>query len=440
MERKISMLSVSALLFSILMMSAACAEKPSAVFDMEASGDARMTVTEAMSLDIEEMSISASAAPGTPITFSGSMYSAASAAEPDYTFEVSMQGTMAIVTFSANGQPVNDFLSLFGDVSLQGTMANSGGDLSVDLTATMGRKMFEEQFLLNATLIQEDPEGFRTDMESLANELLSALGLPQAPQISISELTISGADTLTITIKMTVSDWNDFLATLVGLSYSSPVQGSSFLNCLGTSPESLTAAMLGAGVSTTVSMSSSGSSISGRIEINSESGSVGGVFLNSFNVLLTKTGSRAEFFGSASLSDVGQFITCAMQDYLPGDYTVDSLSYSLVKTQGSDATQVLETDITSLAEASNGNLEVSFMADFTDSVDVTVNAPSSMDIVSVSGGTKSSRSATASGGEDFTVVYGKGGGFDMTLVIVAVVIVLILALLLRPKKGEKRRK
>ncbi len=96
--------------------------------------------------------------------------------------------------------------------------------------------------------------------------------------------------------------------------------------------------------------------------------------------------------------------------------------------------QSIEGQLTSLALKSGGNLEVSFPAAMTASMDITVNPPSGMDVLSVSGGEKSGSSAISSGG-DFTVVYGKGG-FDWTLIAIIAVVVIVLLLLLSKRKKK----
>jgi len=93
-----------------------------------------------------------------------------------------------------------------------------------------------------------------------------------------------------------------------------------------------------------------------------------------------------------------------------------------------------------LAQKSGGAYEVSFPAEVTADMSITVNVPSSMSILSVEGGEKTSeRSATSTPGEEFTVTYGPKGGMDMNLIIIAVIVVLVLVFLLRKKKPSEAR-
>ena len=69
-------------------------------------------------------------------------------------------------------------------------------------------------------------------------------------------------------------------------------------------------------------------------------------------------------------------------------------------------------------------------------MNITVNAPSGYDIVSVSGGTKSDGSAISTAGEEFSVVYGAAVGIDYNLVIIILVVVIVLLLVLSRHKKK----
>ena len=282
--------------------------------------------------------------------------------------------------------------------------------------------------------IKADKEGFRAELEIALNDLVMLLELPNSA-VTITNFDISGGQTITIELKMSITGWNDLIMMAAPANQQMQTAGSTFLNCLGVTPESFILAMLSASGSLETSISGSNSDeIAGRMTATSAAGGgTGGISLNSFNMQVNKLGQTMELSGSASLNDVQTFIGCAMRNYLPGTYKVENLQYSLTKAPDSTPVQTLEGGLTGLAQKSGPNWLVSFPSETTSSMNITVNAPSGMSIISIEGGQKTGDRSAVSTGGDFTVTYGKAGA-DYTIWIIAAVVILLLLVLTRKKK------
>ncbi len=426
------------ILLSAAMLTTVSAEVPSTVFDMSASGDAQMTITETVPLDVNDINLGGSFEAGSTLTFTGTVTDSLSELDPDYSMRLTSEGSGATASMESKGPSVADLLALLGAIDMEADAVNSNGELELDATVTMSRLAFEYILNINSTQMQQDPQAFRLDIESTLNEMFSLLPIASKPQVSISQFSVSGGETLTVVLKMSVQGWNDLMATLASLD----AQGtdSDLMSCMGLSSDAMTSAMLSAGMTATISLSASGDTISTNLDI-SGSGGFGNQILQSSDMQMQKTGAVTTMSGSVSFTDAQTFISCVMKDYLPGEYLIENLRYSLVTSADSEAVQTIEGAMTGLGQKSGGTYKVSFPAEVTAGINITVNAPSSMSISSVSGGEKTGdRSATSSPGEDFTVTYGPKGGLDMNLIIIAVVVVLVLFLLLRKKPSEARPK
>jgi hypothetical protein len=119
----------------------------------------------------------------------------------------------------------------------------------------------------------------------------------------------------------------------------------------------------------------------------------------------------------------------------PGTYTVTNLDYTFSKNSEGGGMQSLSVNINNFATQSGSNWQVSFPSSVTSDMDITVNIPSGLSIITVEGGEKTSDTSAVSTGGDFKVTYGKPGQ-DYTLWIIAAVIVIVLFALFR-RKGKK---
>jgi len=426
------------LLFLTLFLTSAAAT-PSAVFEMDASDGAMMVISEIVDFDADSVSITGSADGSDMMVMQGTMTDSNALDDPDYSLEVTSSASSASVDFSLYGSIIQEFLTLMGEFDATIATSVSGGVLTIDISATMSKTAFEELFLMDVALIEADPQGFKADLESLFNEVFANLTLPQKPQMSITQFSMSGTDTVQIQTAMSITGWNDFMATLAAMSYQTDAIQSSFINCMGLSANDVALSILTSDSATTTTLSSSGGSISGRMEITaSEGNALSSVMLESLNAEISKSGAVTDISASASVSDTQTLLKCIMQGYLPGDYEIGNIEYGLAKSSGQDgAMQRISGGLKSLATASGGNRVVTFPAVATESMSITVKTPAGMSVLSVVGGEGSGSSATSTPGEEFTVTYGKVSGFDTNLIIIIVVVVLALLLLSRKKKPKK---
>lgn len=426
---------LSVLLFALLLLTTAYAT-PSAVFDMDASGNAQMTITDTINYTLDEASLSGMADGSNNLVLKGSLTDSKAASNPDYDMQVTASGSAASVMFTMQVPSTDELLAPLGDFDATVAMTVSGGTLNIDISATMTKDAIENVLLLDVGLLEADPQGFKSDLESAVNEVFANMTLlPQKPQISITEFSISGSNSVRIALKMSISGWGEFMSILSALSYQNTSQ-SDFLVCLGLNPNDLVLSIMNADSTTAITVSSSHGSITGRVDVNAQQGNaLGTVALSSLNAEISKSGSKTDIDASATVTDTQALLKCVMQGYLPGNYGVESVSYALAKSSGGQAMQSIEGKLTNLAIKSGGNLEVSFPAATTASMSITVNPPSGMDILSVSGGQKSGNSAVSSGSGEFKVVYGKGG-FDLMLIAAIVIVVIALMLLLSRRKKK----
>lgn len=425
---------LAVLLFAAVLMSSAYAV-PSAVLDMDASGGARMTITDSVDLDASEVMLTGAADGSDILVLTGSLTDASYADDPDYSMDLTASGSTASITFTLQAGADNP-LSQLGDFEATATMSVAGGQLDLDISATMSKEAIENVLLLDVAVLESDPQGFKADLESALNEAFAAMSLLQTPQVSITEFSISGSSTVQIRLKVSVSGWAEFMAAISALSSPTSSTQGDLMACLGINQNDLALSMLNAGSATTAVISSSGGVVTGRIDTSAQQGGpLGIVALSALNAEMSKSGMTTSIDVSASVLETPELLKCLMHGYLPGDYNVQSLDYALAKSSGGAAMQSLEGQLTGVAVKSGGNMEVSFPAEAVDSMNITINPPSGMDILSVSGGQKSGNSAVSTGGE-FRVVYGKGGGIDMTLIAAIVAVVLVLLLLLSRRKKK----
>jgi len=425
---------LSVLLFALLLLTTVYAT-PSAVFNMDASGNAQMIITDTTDLAMDTASLSGMADGSNILVLKGSLTDSKALTDPDYDVQVTASGSTASVTFDMQVLSTDPLLAPLGDFDATVAMTVSGGTLNIDISATMTKDAIENVLLLDVGSLEADPQGFKSDLESAINEAFANMTLlPQKPQVSITEFSISGSNSVRITMKLSVSGWGEFMSMLSALSYQNASQ-SNFLACLGLNPNDLVLSIMNSDSTTTITVSSSQGSITGRLDVNSQQGNaLGTVVLTSLNARISKSGPKTEIDASASVTDTQTLLKCMMQGYVPGNYGVESVSYTLAKSSEGQAMQSIEGKLTSLALKSGSNLEVSFPAETAASMGITVNPPSGMDVLSVSGGEKSGNSAVSSGGE-FKVVYGKGG-FDLMLIAAIVIVVVVLLLLLSRRKKK----
>jgi len=245
---------------------------------------------------------------------------------------------------------------------------------------------------------------------------------------------VIGDEALTIKLNMRISGWNEFAAQLMSTGVTEDSEQLSFAECMGLSSEEAATSLLGSDFTAIASITGSGSSVSGSMELTAPA-PLDSAAIQSMSANMAKSDQTTTFSGSVTLSDASAFVSCLMKDYIPGEYSITGLQYSF---SGSieGATQTLDGTFTSLAQKSNNKWKVTFPSSATPDMNITINTPSGMSILSVLGGQKASdHSATSTPGEEFTVTYGQAGT-DMTIWIIAAVVVVALVFLLTRKKKK----
>jgi hypothetical protein len=406
---------------------------PTAVFELDEKGDCDIVLTDSIALGVDDVSFTASVDGTGLMNFVGSLVDQDTMFEPDYNLvlESDLDGT----SIEFNTFDVADMIAETGEFDIDFSITEVEGSLVVDVEANVNRRLIEEYFLLDVDLIREDVEGFKTDFAGAYNEMFSLLGTASAPVMSIDELSIVGQDDLQIDLTMRIEGWSDFIAAILASTYQNDEGPTSFLSCLGIGSVDLISSVLGSSIGLTGRISTTNNMLTGSIESTSQGTSlIGGSNIQYLNAEMDKTGSTISLSGSLGATDSETLMTCLLQSYAPGDYTVDKLEYSIVDS-GGNVIQTLEADLEDFAEKSNGNMKVDISSDLTSEYDVTVKIPSDMSIVSVDGGEKlNDRTVTANPGEELTVVYGAGGGLDWNLIVIIFFIVLVLFLTSKRKK------
>ena len=434
-----------ALLFSLVLLTAASAqEAPEAVFDMDSSGNAQMSIVETLDLFAEDISILASVGQDGTISFAGTIVEETSPVEPDYNIEIASEGSSADISFMVNGGYISDMVAELGDFDLRVRVKESGGTLIFEMDGTIERKMIDEIEIIDLDSMLADLEGTKAMIEGEVNELFSLLDVGSEPKMSIDELSIIGTDILSVRVKILVQGWSEFMAAVLAMTYAEQeveeMEGLSFLTCLAGDLDSIVSSALGTEVDLTMDISGSGSSISGSMSAVTGN-AASSASIESLDMKYSKSGSTISMSGSAMSNDVKGLTGCMVREYVSGDYDVENIEYSLVKSGEAEALQSLEGKINRLARASGEGMVISFPEDTISYLNVRVSVPSGMEIKAVSGGEKTGREASSSGtGEAFTITYGKAeagviGGLDTNMLIVIVIIVLIVMLLaIRRKK------
>ncbi len=428
------------LLVSLIFVTGACAQEwPTAVFDVDEEGNADVRITEVVFADLEDISIVASVDSTDEAALSGRITDSEMAMSPDFRIQLSVSEDMAGISFDIEGGEVERLLSQSGDLSLNAVLEESEGSLALEASATVGRG-FAESIGVNVTHIQTHTEEFKQEIEAAIQSDFAMIPI-SAPQISIDRLELTGAGTLTLELEATVSGWGAFFSKIVEMSYQEDVEGAEFLECIGLTPQDLMSAILGSNSRTTVGIDASGSSVSGTIEsvLGGEDPDIG---ILSAALEADKSGSTLTMEGTATLADAPRFMSCALQLYMPGDYTIKSMDYSASKTGEEEITNILEMRIEGLAEIEDGEMSVSFPEEMTTDLDVVVNTPESLSVSSVKGGNQTDGGTAQSGiGEEFEVTYGRPeGGMDLALIaVVAAIIIVVLAAVAMKKRSSGPR-
>lgn len=432
MTKTFALLCSFGLLCSLALLGLASGDNTSATFDIAASGDAQMAITDNVDLFFDSAVMTAAVGPDNALTFSGTIRDSTFGPDPDYTLSINSNESGASGSFELKGGTLVDLVGIFGNFKANASIANSNGALSLSLNAVVPRSTLEYLFGVNTTEIQQDASQLRSDIEQTLNDQLSTLSITPKPTVSISSFQMSGDEVLTIRLNVLITGWNGF-AKAVASASSMQDTDQGLAECLGLSSADTVSSLLGSDFSAVASVTGSGNSVSGSMTVASAA-PLASAGIRSMDASVAKSNETVTLSGSASLADASTFVSCLMKDYLPGEYGAEGFHYSL---SGSiDGTvQTLDGSLTSFARKSNGNWVVSFPSGVTSNMSITVNTPSSMSILSVDGGQKTGpQSAVSSPGQDFTVTYGQKGADYTMWIIAAVVIVVIILLASRRKK------
>jgi hypothetical protein len=140
---------------------------------------------------------------------------------------------------------------------------------------------------------------------------------------------------------------------------------------------------------------------------------------------------------SIASGDPESFAACFFNPRIFEVGSMESFEYKFIKgREASIASYELSAKFNNAAKSIGSNgAQIDIAGAFTNEIEVTINAPSGMSILSVSGGRKTSeRTAVSTSGEDFTVTYGEAGE-DYTMWILIAVGVLLLIFLAKRKKA-----
>jgi hypothetical protein len=425
---------LAVILSLFLLTGAAGQENPTATFDMDKAGNADMTIEELVDIDVDEANVRV-AEDGGLITIGGQITDDYAVEDPDFSFSLRTDDTSADISFEASGGLFADILGSSGDFEFDMVVSEAGESLQIEASGSFDKAFLEDVLSTNISELMDAQ--LKNDLETSVNEMFSLLPSTIKPTLTVEELSFSGDQRVSFSARMSVSNWKPVMASLLALSYEGDTEGLGLLGCMGLDPEDLADAVLSSELgSITIDTSGSGDGVSAIVTVRDSTNPPIGVSIQSMDLKINKYGATMDIEGSVRISDLQTFMDCITQGYLPGDYTVENVEYTLTKDREGEGIARLQGRIKGLGAKTRDDMELSFPAGVTGELNVTVNVPSGFEILTVEGGTQSGSSIVLNAGEDSRIVYGerKGNIISDNFWLIAIIVILLLLLLLRRRK------
>jgi len=406
-----------------------------AVFDLDSNGNARMTITEPLFEEFDEISLTVNADGSDRLTVAGTLIDEAMIYDPDFTLSVDGDADSARMAFEIMGGDISDILAESGDFELNLKMQELGDVLNLDVSGYVSREFVENELLVDPDELAEEANELKAEFESMLNVAFGMVSTPP-PSFRISELSFQSGTRVSFTMKMSVENWKEMYSQLMSQSYEDPDE-LKFLYCIGASPELVAQSVLASDLGEVdVSITGSGNAILLDVVVSGSSIAGGEVSVTDMDLSIIKSGSRMDINGGVGITNLQTVVSCLMEDYIEGEYEVDDLRLMITKSADTTGTTTLEGNIRNFAKKSGDRWSVAIPEETTEEIAVTVNIPSSMEVFSVSGATQEGRSAKSEAGEEMVVVYGEGGAIlgDNMWIIIIVVILLLAFFFFRGKK------
>jgi hypothetical protein len=402
------------------------------IIEIDNKGGAIIKQTETEELEYDEAKIYLSSA-GKMATLTGK--ASFLGLDDSWNFEFSAYGNNAGANFYYReyGDYVDFMLGLYGYFDIYASMEEQDdGSLLMEATGAIPTSFLDKLGVINmSTWNSSETSSIIDNLETSINNAFFQMPIVSTPKLEIINFEISGFLILDFSLTAIVRDWREFIAASEYQGYLSYNDGEDFMSCLGISQEGFFADVLDASEDISIKLVGDERGISATLSVN---GSAPLNLLESFDISIDTINSQSTFSGEVifTKSDV---MECIMKNYLLGDYILEQVDYSLIKeSEENNSNYYLEAKVLGIASKTGDKWQVSFPAEVTSDMDITVKAPSGMSILSVSGGRKTSeRTAVSTSGEDFTVTYGEAGE-DYTMWILIAVGVLLLIFLAKRKK------
>jgi hypothetical protein len=422
--------ALAALAAALMLVSIASA-LPSAEVSLDSDGNANLRISDERSSLIQTDTVSLIGSSTGEITITENAEDPMFALMPDYTISANSSAGSKALHLRMTDRNLYRFTNIGGEFNLSARVENNGGILTIDVYGNLTWEAFEDLTLLDVYAVQEDLAGTKSLLESAVNDAFSELPFLTNPSLKITSFSLSGDDPYQLRVSMELRDWGDFLTSLLYLySQSNP---NSYMACADIDMSSALSALQDAGYSSSISVKSDGTILDLAIATSSGGQPAQESVADTSNLQVSKAGSSLSMSGLAFLEDPSLFLKCIIQPEMPGDYALESFDYTLSAFSGlSELT--IDAELTDMAQKSGSNWVVSFPAETTSAMNITLNAPPGMSIISVEGGQKTGDRSAVSTGGDFTVTYGKAGADYTMWMIAAVVIILLLALARKKKK------
>lgn len=399
-----------------------------AVYELDKTGDATLTVSEEVFAELEEIDTTISTR-GSTIDIAATLKDLTLSSVPDIRADFSASGDTAVLNAVASGPQIALALATFGDFAFEFTMTERGGDLMVTIDASFDAEGMEYVLGIPPEDILAVTEEDLEAVELALNEEFAATPIRPVPQLTIDEFEVGGEETISVFLSFSLLGWADYNAQLAAEIAAEDANFTSGLDCLGINPEDLVSAMLRAESTTTLTITPDGDEL--LIGSTSTSNTASEDIISSIDMRILKQDDILTIDAEAELSDKARVLSCILSDF-SAQGTVSDIELTI--SGGYSAVQTLSAEISSFAQKSDEAYVARIPSEITADFDVTVNLPQDMAPTSVSGGTHSDSSVLATRGEELIVEYGKQTSIDMTFILVGAAILILIVLLAKKRK------
>jgi hypothetical protein len=413
------------------LLAQAKAEAPSAVFSMDSRGGASMESSGAFDANFVEGSMRIVADESSAI-----IETEAKGVEYAYIPDIellaeakdgSMSGSLIV-----GGEETGMLIEEYGEFALSAKITMSGDILRLEISGVLEKSFVYDVLDLDWYYIGENPREFVAVLEEILNDFSDIFSN------GMSDYRVESFEIDTkldwIPGELEIDSNVEFSLVIVGDRFSNTI--AVLLNDLAVDeadecmmPALDLSAILLAGGSAEMTVKGEGSEFS--LDFSATLSGLTG----SWSAEASNKGGVFQSKQMMSGDDTGTFLRCSLAADFISAYDIESLDLLVSKTRDAQGVFTSSAKISNLASRSGQNWQVSFPADVTELMDITIRAPSGMSILSVSGGRKTGeRTAVSTSGEDFTVTYGEAGE-DYTMWILIAVGVLLLIFLAKRKKA-----